>query len=263
MRNNIEMEKEESEKYDFVFIPDSEKKVNRKLVELSKRNVAIVEAMIRNDSAYNKSADINKGPSKTYSGKNYSGSTGYWMTELKKYLAKEKTQNKNKYEEIIKNAVIAVDRDNRTHLNSDNVGREEISKRIIAFQPDELKEYLKDPVKTDFKLIKKISEKTQATKGRENISFASKFCHYASFYLFEGKPEQDNYSIYDNVLLKILPDYIKYYDLNEKLEKKDYENYWKIIVKIRESAAKKAKQNKPISRNGFDHLLWYYYKGKL
>lgn len=256
MSNNIEMEKEESEKYDFVFIPDSEEKVNQRLVELSKRNVAIVEAMIRNNSAYSKSADIKKKPSKTYS-----GSTGYWMNELKKYLAKGKT--KYEYEEIIKNAVNAVDRDNRTHLNSDKVGREEISKRIIAFQPDKLKEYLKDHVNTEFKLIKKISEKTKATKGRENISFASKFCHYASFYLFEGKPEQDNYSIYDNVLLKILPYYIKYYDLNEKLEKKDYENYQKIIDKIRGSAAKKAKQNEPISRNGFDHLLWYYYKGKL
>ena len=45
------------------------------LVALTIENVAKVEAMIQNDSAYRKSSDKNAGPDK-----DYKGSTAYWMT---------------------------------------------------------------------------------------------------------------------------------------------------------------------------------------
>lgn len=71
--------------------------------------------MIRNDSAYIKSSKLDAVPT----GK-YGGSTAYWMTELKRCLV-DKESVKYSYEEIRKGAVEAVDRENRTHINADNL----------------------------------------------------------------------------------------------------------------------------------------------
>ena len=53
----------------------------KKLVCLTRDNVAIVEAMIRNNSAYIHSSDKNAKPIVN----KYGGSTAYWMSLLKKY----------------------------------------------------------------------------------------------------------------------------------------------------------------------------------
>jgi hypothetical protein len=44
---------------------------------------------------------------------------------------------------------------------------------------------------------------------------------------------------------------------------KRYKKYQEIIGKIIKCAAKKENDGIEVSRNGFDHLLWYYYKGKI
>lgn len=50
-------------------------------------------------------------------------------------------------------------------------------------------------------------------------SFASKFCHYTCFCLFEDEEEQDNYSNYDSVVRKMLPEYIKHFKLKKRSQK--------------------------------------------
>ena len=81
--------------------------------------------------------------------------------------------------------------------------------------------------------------------------------------MFKGTDYEDNYVIYDSVLVRSLPLYIKRY-LNEDIKQKEYINdYLKFsnyIDRIIDSA-KKEHGNK-ISRNGFDHLIWYYHKGR-
>lgn len=232
-----------------------------KLVALTKDNVARVEAMIQNDAAYLNTCDRNFGPDKNGNG----GSTAYWMCQLKNYIT-NKEQNIEHYKAIIANAVSAVDRENSTHLNADankrmgyNGGREEVTNRICEIPVQKLIEYLKDPQGTKYELVNKIAEKTRAPKRpRENKSFASKFCHYACFYLFENELEQDNYSIYDSILKKALPCYAKHYKiLLDKNDLEDYVTYSQIIDKILQ------KTGNQISRNGFDHLLWYYFKGRI
>lgn len=222
---------------------------NTELVALTLDNVAKVEAMIKNDAAYLNSGNIN------FSEKG--GSTAYCMCALRNYINSD-SKDTNRYREIIFNAVCAVDRDNSTHLNADGVGRDEITNRICSIQLKDLINYLKRPHETEYALVKIIADKTSATKrARENKSFASKFCHYACFYLFEGQNEQDNYSIYDSILKNALPYYAEYYKI--KITKKDLEDYAKyseIIEKILEMSGNN------ISKNGFDHLLWYYFKGR-
>lgn len=108
------------------------------------------------------------------------------------------------------------------------------------------------------KLVHEIARVTSAKfRARTNLSFASKFCHYACFYLFENTEYQDNYSIYDNILRTVLPMYLVYFNITERYDLRDYKQYRNAVDMIRNAADEK------ISRNGFDHLLWYYHKGRM
>ena len=243
-----------SNKYKLTVITGTE------LVELTPKNVAIVEAMLRNDSSTLKSFDKKAAPK----GK-YKGSTAYWMTQLKNALQDTSSIQDEIYKNIITEAVAAVDRENSTHLNADGIGREEITNRLYRIDKQLFMSYLKNPDKTKFELISIISDKTNPTgtnskgkeyKGRTNISFASKFCHYACYYLFEGEEEQDNYSIYDNILSKAIPLYVDHYGL-KNCELNTYSKYRDTIDAIIKNS------KTAISRNGFDHLLWYYFRGRL
>ena len=109
-----------------------------------------------------------------------------------------------------------LDAENSTHLNSDGVGRAEITERIVKINSQKLLDFLKEPEETDFELINIIAKKTHPKdsrhNGRINISFASKFCHYLCMFMFEGESYQDNYPIYDSVIRENLPKYLLHYD---------------------------------------------------
>ena len=61
--------------------------------------------------------------------------------------------------------------------------------------------------------------------------------------------------IYDSILKKVLPRYLDYYEL-KRYDLDDYAQYREAVDAIREASGVE------ISRNGFDHLLWYYHKGR-
>lgn len=248
--SRIQEEKALSQKYMLSKIKNSD------LVELTQRNVALIEAMISNDSDYMKEADKDKGKTNKYR-----GSVAYWMNKLKKELEKDSLQSKGThYKDIIGEVVYAVDRSNSTHLNADGVGIKEITERIYNIPKSKLLEFLRFPDNAELKLIDIIAKKTHPTeknkKARANISFASKFCQEACFWMFENTKYQDNFSKYDNVLKKVVPLYAKHYGVAcAKLD--NYSNYRNVIDAILKKSGNK------ISRNGFDHLLWYYFKGRL
>lgn len=243
----------------------SEDGITITLVELTLDNVAKVEAMIRNDSSYIKSFDKNAGPTENKNGKEvYSGSTAYWMTKLKYCI--EGKESSFTYKDIIPKVVRSIDRENSTHLNSDGIGIKEISDRIINdIGKNNLIDFLKNG---DLEVFNVIREKTNPNnngdkkyKGRINTSFASKFCHFACFFLFEEDELRDKYSIYDNVIVSVLRYYIEKYEVEYKGNLENYSVYREVIDSIRKKAASTTNTT-PISRNGFDHLLWYYHKGR-
>ena len=314
---DIEMESEQSKRYRLdtkkvpVTIRGKPTEVVKTLVELTLDNVGKVEAMIENDSDYIRASDPNAGPYFNSKGNlEYSGSTPFWMSLLKKALNDTRWTPSSKYghkcdrkdnigftfEEIIAGAIVAVDRDNSTHLTGDGVGRIEIWNRICKIR-DKLKDRLR---RRDFKLVDEIMAETdpgsknkreqlndaarkrffhkwlfeaikakQETKkqnkefkSRTNQSFASKFCHYACLYVFKGNKEADNFSIYDKILETVLPWYWSRFKVGElkKSGKFNYEEYSEVIDEIR---IENSKNGYMISRNGLDHLLWYYHKGRL
>ncbi|MGM9858724.1 MAG: hypothetical protein ACI311_05725 [Bacilli bacterium] len=227
------------------------------IVKLTTDNIARVEAMIMTDSGYAKSGDINAGPTYKKNGEEkYSGSTAYWMTKLKYALENNCDDD---LRTIISHAVNAIDKENSTHINSDGVGRKQLTNRILA-KVKSLKEILLN-VDSGLKFIDEIATITSDVdakhKARTNLSFASKFAHYACFYLFdEDDPRRDNFSIYDNVLNKALPIYIKKYNL-DGYNPNSYLSYYKCIGEIIKACGE------DLSRNVFDHLIWYYYKARL
>ena len=239
----INNEYELSKKYD----PKLETIEGTNLVSLTPENVAIVEAMIRFDTRYRQDDSDKYFP--------------YWLDKMGKYLKGEIKEPD--FETIVENAVNKIDTENSTHLNADGVGRKWMENQIRTLKEQEkLLVYLKEP-KHKFDLIKTLSARTKQGKGgRCNISFASKFCHYACFYIFKGDDAQDNFSIYDSVVAKVLPYYLNHYRKQIKLKKeydsssKDYEAYSKAIDAVIKASGSQ------ISRYGFDHLLWYYFKNK-
>ena len=249
----LKEEQEQKKKY----LLETENFNGIEIVKLTTDNIAKIEAMIMTDSGYSKSGDINACPTFKRNGKmDYFGSTAYWMTKLKYAIEqKEKSELRN----IINHAVIAVDKENSTHINSDGVGREQLTDRIMK-RAESLKETLGN-IESGLKFIEELAAITSGVddkhKARTNLSFASKFAHYACFYLFdEDDKRRDNYSIYDNVLNKALPIYIKKYNLSE-YDHNSYSSYYDCIGEIIKASGES------LSRNGFDHLLWYYYKARL
>ncbi|MBO4231969.1 MAG: hypothetical protein J5862_01865 [Bacteroidales bacterium] len=241
--NKIQLERERAKNYELPTIASAPH-----LVALTRNNVAKVEAMIRTDSNYRISLGDDYGSDEF---------SPYWIKKLEKYLKGESVVET--IEDIVENIVKKLDKENSTHLNTDGVGLKQMPERILAH-----KETLLDDLKNrNFDLIKILSAKTIPLggkhHGRENISFASKFCHYACFYIFEGQEAQDNFSIYDNVVAKALLEYLKFYNIYadiKKIKNKDYAVYSKAIDAVIEASGNE------ISRNGFDHLVWYYFKGR-
>ncbi len=183
---------------------------------------------------------------------------------------------------LIFNSICAIDAENSTRLNSDGVGRIELTERIVNRQQKsgDFCELLKNNNK-QYELIDILSEKTTPKDaqhhGRENFSFATKFCHYAAFYIFdpdymayEGPDYQDSYSIFDSVICEVLSkvyytakwsaNYVKKLKRNGIPYSRTYRDYQCLLDAIRASAEEET--GRKVSRNGLDHLLWYYYKGR-
>ena len=252
----IKSELKDSEQYELKCFEYEE---GIKLVKLTHDNVAKVEAFIRTDSNYRISDNADYSP--------------YWILEMGKHLGQIKGDPTHSFEEIVQNLVEKLDKENGTHLTADHDGKEIDRKtartfmveKIVAHK-EKLLDYLKNPdFEKEDNLIDILSKKTglENNKGRSHLSFASKFCHYSCYFLFDDKPEQDNFSIYDRVVYEALDYYLKHYKIvveNYKLGSDEkgsirYSLYQEAIDKILDAAEER------ISRNGFDHLIWYYFKG--
>lgn len=245
--------------------------------KLTDRNVALIEFIINNDSNY-RALDDSDGDSISQTIIGFNDSTDI---------------------EKIEKIVEVIDNQNSTHLSSmgrghkgDNSGRKKTIDYIAT-----IPNFFSRLEKRDFELVNDIAlnaiPPSKNFKGKYIFSFASKYCTYVARTVFRGTQEADNYSIFDDVICEILPYYAWAYlgedeyiklkkrrnkegqipssekervskikEIYGKKNKGDYQGYCELIDKIRYSTQKLFKENQPISRKGFDHLLWYYFKGK-
>lgn len=222
-------------------------------LDLTSKNAELIQAILRIDSSYRKTFDV------------------YDSDSAWSYIRKNENKiekNKNILEEICRR----IDRENSTHLAVSGLKKGDNKGITLTAEKIAKEENLIERLKTgDPELVKTISGFVQ---GRNNFSFASKFCAYMCRFLFSGKPEADNYAIYDGVLADVLPYYAFMYGNKDKgllltknnkstIEKKfkqekDYEGYRTLIDEIRDGV--KNEKGCEISREELDSMLWYYYK---
>lgn len=252
-----------------------------KVPALTRKNADFIEAVVGLDSNYNRDADIDSAPDDGFdpfvnvssSGGKYCGSSAYWF---------HKMENGGNFEECLLGAIISIDRTNSTHLESAIDGRLKIKDIIMnaCNNVDDLKRELNKDFHINPKehLIGLMSEEMDAKKKnkRSNLSFASKFCAYASLCL----GTKLEYSKYDNVVASHLGDYIRLYlnDRSTKVKEYKYDStkknksddglqytvdiyirYYELIGNI---ISKTKQNNVQIDRNEFDHIVWYGFKGR-
>lgn len=177
---------------------------------LTRKNSNFIEAVLKLDSNYKKEQqavppddrfDLNAHASK--SNGLYCGSAKFWFNEM------ANNDSDYSYKECVLGAVIAIDRSNSTHLETTENGRKKMARRIVKRCPDldALIDCLSTPFTADDDshllscMMRKGLKSIKDGSNMYYLSFASKFCSYASSIL----NSEINYSKYDNVVAKALP----------------------------------------------------------
>lgn len=237
MEDLLKRESNEAKKYMF-------KECATGIVEINADNIAKAIAMISSDSNYMYCLDCNK-----------EGSSAFFFKKLFDSRVPKK--------EDLLLAIRSINKENSTRLYGDECT--EIAERIISagilfdsklWSVDTLKELFAIIAATTTKKVK-----------RKNLSFASKFCHYAAYYLYlnsDSSLSPDDIPILDSVMKQILPVYAKLntieiadYHPEYKTEEEAlafFDSYQRIIRELSEKTG--------CSRTGIDQLLWYYHKGR-
>ncbi len=227
-------------------------------LKLSRHNVDFIRAILRIDSNYKNSFDVNDESSARY----------YIVHHAEGYV-----QN----EEIIHEICRRIDKENSTHLSvsgnnpGDNTGITIMARYISGIE--DLHEQLN---RGDSELVSQIAN---CVHGQNKFSFATKFCANMCRNLFTNAVA-DNYVLYDKVIAQILPYYAwkyanrvyvrryrrngtEYYssciETEFKTERR-YQEYRELIDVILNNAVTE-NGNERLSREEFDTMLWYYYKG--
>lgn len=257
---------------------DLEFEEDKTMIKLTIKNVQKVETMLRYNPDYPQFVDyeeyINKdipieilddikkekerNSKKTDEDKKYKYSSVYYIKALRKYKDDE-----DLYPYLLNTIIRKVNSENSTRGSLDNINT--ISDNIASLNYDELIKELKD--QKNYEIIKYFCPE----KSDHYLSLATKFCHYMSFTLFCNTDDADLYSIFDRVVNNNLEKYAKRYGITfEKKELKDlksweeikkyYQDYQDAINEILNEAEKL--NGERISRNGFDHLIWYSSKNK-
>ncbi len=242
---------------------------------LTRKNADFTEAIVGLDSNYAKDSkpippDDTFDPEVNASNadKKFCGTTAYWFSEM--------TKSDFDFHKCLLGAIISIDTTNSTHLEAAENGRKEMRDRIVRHYHDlsGLKSTLSKPYNGEADHPLAVLTDGIKAKGKDgiryNISFASKFCSYACAYLDLG----NSYSKYDNVVSDALPEYVKAY-LGRKVDKREYkvrqnvknryehilEVYKKYAAAIEEILSVLGDDNR-MTKDEFDHIVWYGYKGK-
>lgn len=310
-KNNIDKESKISEQILNSILDYCDKfDKNEKKAAITLKNAYIVEALLKIDSNYKNEGNKDKKPcikflehitqndidEKTTTTISSYGSGAYWIDcyirtlkgekieeEISGVLNRQKITKKYTIDEdvALKGVICAIDRENRTHLEADYIGRKNVYKRIKhyvggdieklrnGFDSYDLIDEIAKPDERSFK--KEFNGESKEIKERYHFSFATKFCRYVCLRLNENTKKADSFYIYDNVLKNNLKFYAEEYEVKkfefsdfddeDNSPKKQYIRYSKFLDEIRKKAKEKSKiDNEQVSRNALDHIIWYFNK---
>lgn len=244
------------------------------VLALTPNNVSRIKFLLDNDSRY-----------RPITNKEY--------RSVEQFFQEEKDTDWTEDPILLKELVRSIDITNRTHQNSKGSGiTGNDGWELTANYISTIENLLPKLKQSDPELVDKIACALKQKDGlgkpianKYSFSFASKFCTYVQRALFPDEAFANGYSIYDQVISKILPYYVsiylegkeeinppyngqKHYDPYSKFrdgryaEEKDYkyDRFSDLIGSI--IAANEKKIGYRITRENFDNLLWYYFKGE-
>ena len=230
--------------------------VGRKaIVALTRKNADFLNAVVKIDSRYSRVfGDSNENIIKS---------------------SFDKMKNGGEFAGLVFDAISEIDKTNSTHLEAAVNGRKIMTDRVceICKNVDSLiLELQKDfTEKNRNHILARLADKIQSRKEggvRYNLSFASKFCSYASEFLNIDK----KYSKYDNIVANALPEYSKIYlgkietksvFLIQQYHKEEDELQYRLDIYKKycnciDSILSVLKEdNIVISKDEFDHIVWY------
>lgn len=248
-----------------------------KAPEFTQDNLKLIKTFLVYDSNYN-SVEYEEHPNYNST---YGGLLKMHGADFFNFKTVEDYENE---EEYMKNdplylVIESIDKMNSTHLASEgpkggNRGRINTAKGIYGIE--NFKQRL---FNGDAQLVDQIA----LFGGKNNFSFASKFCAYLCRYLFKCEPQENNYCIYDEVVQSILPYFAHKYKIGGKLyyktnrqghkestvhtikdNKKNRPNNYQEYLSFVSRIVEKIKQDSGIDMTfeAFDHTLWYFFKGQ-
>lgn len=223
---------------------------------ITKGNAQTANSQIQSSPIYGGGTGVNAGPNGRFI-----GSLSYWQNEL----------NTNYSYNTIFNLVKAVNAANVTRVSGaemqiiadriiNNYKTKQDLKTALSQNPFYINGSVRDVKQNHILCVIATPIKMNNGNYRCNLSFASKLCQFASKILNAGY----EYSKYDSVVSSHLPIYVNEYlcvqldekhfsmngkDIDEKM--KTYAEYCEYIGKII------AKVNQGITREEFDHIVWY------
>lgn len=247
------------------YVLDKTKYMNE--VALTRKNADFIEAVVELDSNYRNDRDTNNETSAAY-------------------CFKQMLIEPNRYEAYLKNSIDVIDRTNSTHLESTIDGRKKMASIIKKYCPtpnDLKKAVIVNPTKEKHdNLFYELCVTMVNHKGDKanNLSFASKFISYARQFLNDN---DTSFSKYDSVVSRKLSLYENIYVdrdvkiVNSKYQNKPshrrelndldkqiytYEKYLEYMAAIDSILDCLKKDNGIIiSKEEFDHIIWYSSKG--
>ena len=240
-------------------------------------NLKLIRTFLKYDSNYNSVEDeAHPNYYSTYGGMLKTHGDNFFNFKTIEDYANEEEYTKNDPLYLV---IESIDKMNSTHLASEgpkggNRGRIETAKKVYSIE-----NFKKRLFYGDATLVDEIAW----FGGKNNFSFASKFCAYLCRYLFRGMPQENNYCIYDEVIQSILPyfaykykiDGDLYYTTNRTGHKKstvytikdnkenypnNYQEYISYVKRIVERIKQKSRID--LTFEAFDHMLWYFFKGQ-
>ena len=213
---------------------------DKKFIDFTKNNIDLINFCISVDSSYRNAFN-----------EDYEGSSAELIKKHWKF-------NETSITKICQQ----IDKENSTHLavsghkknpikfddknNENNQGVKIIVDKIIKINnfENELK-------KSNPKLVDIIAD---AVDGISKFSFASKFCHFMCYNYFDDC-RADNYCIYDKIIRRNLPVYVKRY-LGKDVTTRQYEEDYNVYADDIRTLSKEV----CLSKHGIDQLIWYFHK---
>lgn len=249
--------------------------IQKTMPALTRKNADFTEAIVGLDSNYAKDSKIiapddsfNPEVNASNANKKYCGSTAYWFAEMQKPDCD--------FNRCLLGAIIAIDSTNSTHLEAAENGRKAMRDRVVENYHDlhGLKRALEQSFDCNNDHPISVLSSGMKAKGkqgvRHNISFASKFCSCAAYYL----GLKVSYSKYDNVVSDALPEYARVYlnvspnKLAYKVKQNAKDKYRHILAVYKkysdciESILDTLDLDNKMTKDELDHIIWYGYKGK-